>query len=111
VCFLILLGFGAQDQLIIPERAAAALPPPGKRCARPFLLVVLFPELFSLLCIFKFWDFSLCPSVCLSAGIADSAGSYEAAVIRSIMLGRETPPFAPFVYKMHRFTKTGSGQT
>jgi hypothetical protein len=25
--------------------------------------------------------------------------------------GKETPPFAPFVYKMHDFTKTGSGQT
>jgi hypothetical protein len=23
----------------------------------------------------------------------------------------ETPLFAPFIYKMHRFTKTGSGQT
>jgi hypothetical protein len=25
--------------------------------------------------------------------------------------GKETPLFAPFIYKMHRFTKTGSGQT
>jgi hypothetical protein len=25
--------------------------------------------------------------------------------------GRETPLFAPFIYKMHHFTKTGSGQT
>ena len=25
--------------------------------------------------------------------------------------GRETPLFAPFIYNMHHFTKTGSGQT
>jgi hypothetical protein len=46
VCFLILLGFGAQDQLIIPERAAAALPPPGKRCARPFCWSFSFRSFF-----------------------------------------------------------------
>jgi beta-galactosidase/beta-glucuronidase len=27
------------------------------------------------------------------------------------MSGAKTPLFAPFVYKMHHFTKTGSGQT
>eukprot|EP01046_Picozoa_sp_COSAG06_P010861 COSAG06_NODE_605_length_13878_cov_13.424995_3_plen_3355_part_00 len=26
-------------------------------------------------------------------------------------IGKETPLFAPFIYKMHHFTKTGSGQT
>jgi hypothetical protein len=26
-------------------------------------------------------------------------------------LGKETPLFAPFMYKMYHFTKTGSGQT
>jgi hypothetical protein len=25
--------------------------------------------------------------------------------------GKETPLFAPYMYKMHHFTKTGSGQT
>jgi hypothetical protein len=28
-----------------------------------------------------------------------------------LMVGKETPLCAPFSYKMHRFTKTGSGQT
>ena len=38
-------------------------------------------------------------------------GVWTAADYISTGIGKERRPFAPFIYKMHRFTKTGSGQT
>jgi hypothetical protein len=35
----------------------------------------------------------------------EEAAAFTAAAVR------KTPLFAPFIYKMHHFTKTGSGQT
>jgi hypothetical protein len=37
---------------------------------------------------------------------------YEAAArVPMILTGKKTALFAPFIYKMHYFTKTGSGRT
>jgi len=35
----------------------------------------------------------------------------ESSLFRKIMSGEKTALFAPFIYKMHYFTKTGSGRT
>jgi hypothetical protein len=36
---------------------------------------------------------------------------FLAGIIDCVLNGMETPLLAPFIYKMHHFAKTGSGQT
>ena len=41
----------------------------------------------------------------------EGADRGEATLLARRIGGKETRPFAPFMYKMDHFTKTGSGQT
>jgi hypothetical protein len=41
----------------------------------------------------------------------DAADDHDAFAACAKIPGKQTPYFAPFIYIMHQFTKTGSGQT
>ena len=46
-----------------------------------------------------------------SLSVAEVAAHSFDGVCDRLSWGRETPLFAPFIYEMHHFAKTGSGQT